>query len=175
MKSIIRFMFSIMIATAMLASCSKDDAGNGGAAKFEYKVNGQLVTYNPDNALSGEIAYAAKQLWPVARYVVNAQKGSNDVFNSVIVSDSLTTGTYRTDSVLVASGNAAISLNRAGVLSMVYFATDYIEFNITEHRGGRLSATFAGRLSPTTGGLNYSTRGTVYITEGKIENLKVIY
>lgn len=175
--------FTILLAGLFIISCSDStpEPSNSATGSISYKVNGQLVVYDNANFSSGEYAGLAKQLRgtaiPATRYVVNAQKGSSNLLQSGIITDSLTVGTFRYDSVSVATGAAFLANNVLynGAASTVFYNGDFLEFKITSHTGGRVSGTFTGRMSPLAGALSYATKGTTVITEGVINNVPVIY
>jgi len=47
---------------------------------------------------------------------------------------------------------------------------------ITSYTNARISGTFSGKFTPTLGNLpDYSNKGTIIITDGKLNNIPVTY
>lgn len=165
MKQII---FGLFLISAL--SCNKDpNSATTTTASIEYKVNGTAVSMDNVDITSGKYVVFQKQLAgtviPKTRYLLNAQNGANNVVVFYIVADSLQKINYRLDSTFVAT-----ALNYNGQVSALLHKDDYISVNITDYSGSKISGTFTGKLSPVSG-----TAGSTLITEGKINNVQVIY
>ena len=55
---------------------------------------------------------------------------------------------------------------------MIFFNGDYLDVNISSYKDGQVSGTFAGKLT-TIPEIDYSKRGEILITEGKLNNVPV--
>jgi hypothetical protein len=179
MKQIFYSLFTLLV----FASCSKDAANPSatGTGSIEYKVNGVLIKMDNANIQNGEGVAFAKQLKgsliSQTRYLLNAQKGVNNIAIMTIVSDSLQAIDYHYDS---AYNNANFGLFMFTVLangnqSTLYYNTDYLDVNITSNKSGHISGTFKAKLTSLTGISDYSSRGSIMITEGKLINVPVTY
>lgn len=175
-------IFLILLLSITFFSCSKEknDTGKTDSGSIEYKVNGSLITMSNSNIQNGEGVAFAKQLIgivPETRYLLNAQKGINNVVILTIVTDSLLTTSYHFDSTYndAHSGSFLVTLQASGKKSMLYFDGDYLDVNISSYSKAHISGTFNGKLTPVNGGLDYNSKGSVIITEGKLKNIPVIY
>jgi hypothetical protein len=133
------------------------------------------------NIMNGEGVAFAKQLkgnvLPETRYLLNAQKGGNNVAIMTLVTDSLRTTTYHYDSTandhtydvflftIMANGNQ----------SALMYGGDYLDVKITSYNSGHISGTFSGKLTPIANNFDYNYKGSVTITDGKLNNIPVIY
>lgn len=181
MKNII-FIF----CTIALFSCSKDASGPGTlvAGSIEYKVNGIEVDFDNANIANGEMAIFSKQLKglvPATRYLLNAGKGSNNLIGFTIITDSLNKTRYHYDSSTIKSNLISFQCIAAtnGQGAGLFFNGDYLDVNITSYKDSRITGTFTAKITPLptsgAGGLNYNSRGSVVITDGKLNNVQVIY
>ena len=173
MKRIIKYL----LLAILFYSCSKKETGTN-ESSFQYKVDGQLVTIDFNIAQSSGAVFARQMksdIVPAARYQLNAQKGLNDVFIASIYTDDLKKGTYRYDSLGLINFNLTInSILSGGAQSMLYYSTDYLEFNFTSVSKSSASGTFSGKFTPVSGGLDYNNRSTVIISDGKFTNTPII-
>lgn len=170
--------FKYLLLVILFFSCSKKDTDSN-KASFQYKVNGQLIKID-FNVSQGSGAVFAKQIKsntvPATRFQLNAQKGLNDVFIASIYTNDLKNGTYRYDSLALDGLNLTInSVLSNGSQSMLYYGTDYLEFNFTSVTGSSASGTFSGKFTPMAGGLIYSNKSSVVISEGKFTNIPISY
>ena len=171
---------AILLISAFI-SCKKENNNQNNSTgsthgRIEYKINGQLQAYENLDALT-QYALIYKRLSSVPqnnKYQINAFNGANTVMGSAIIIDSLRTGTYVIDSAasqLTYENNIRFN----GIQSSIFFNGDNLTFNITSHSNGRVSGTFTGKLTPLNGTFNYADKSTTVITEGKIDNVQVIY
>jgi hypothetical protein len=177
MKKILTFF-----ACLTLFSCgkSKNDTTNQSVSgSISYKVNGQSVSMDNANLSSGEGVAFAKQLKgsviQATRYLLNAQKGVNNILICAITTDSLYTQTYHYDSSFSNSQGTIFSVSFNGQQSEVFYSTDYFNFEISGYNNGKISGTFTAKMTPLAGPLDYTNRGAVVITEGKLNNIPVAY
>ncbi len=156
-------------------SCEKDSSSPDLKAAIEYKVNGNSVLI--DNAGDQYVIFQKQlkgSLVSETRYLLNAQKGANNVLMFGIVSDSLQTKSYHYDST---SANLLLSLptiNYDGQVSSVMRKGDYFDITISDYSNSRISGTFTAKLTATNNAVSGPT-GTTVITEGKINNVQVVY
>lgn len=163
-------------------SCSKDknspDSSSSGS--ISYQVNGQQMSMDNANIQNGEGVAFAKQLKgsiiPATRYLLNAQKGVNNIMISAITTDSLHTQSYHYDSSFISDQFTIFTVLFNGQQSMVFYNTDYFDFIISSYSNGRVSGTFTAKMTPVAGGtLDYNSRGSIVITDGKLNNIPVTY
>lgn len=176
-----KYLFYLLLCIASV-SCSKDKKNQApatsAAGSIQYKVNGQLIVMDNVNFANNEGAIFVRQLkGPVlsqTRYLLNAQKGTTNVILTTIVTDSLHQINYHYDSAYntANSGVFEFTLESAGIVSSLYFSGDYIDINITSYKNSRVSGNFSAKVSPLS---DYSTRGTVLITDGVLDNVPVTY
>ena len=172
-----------LLICVILFSCSKDknnpDPSQSISGSISYKVNGEIMSMNNDNLSSGEGVAFAKQLkgtgLQATRYLLNAQKGVNNVMISAITTDSLHTQSYHYDSTFIDGNFTLFTISFNGEISQVHYNTDYFDFNITSYKDGRISGNFTAKMTPQSGLLDYKNRGSVVITEGKLNNVPVLY
>lgn len=178
-------IFTIIVFATIFLSCKKDDQNSPDSpstpGSISYKVNGVQVTMDNKNLLSGEGVMFAKQLEgsvvASTRYLMNAQKGVNNLSTFAIVTDSLKTTNYHYDSAYNNKnfGLFMFTVMADGNQSMLYYNSDYLDINITSYKNGRISGTFSAKTTPMKGGLNYDNKGTILITDGKLNNVPVTY
>src|SRR4029079_5326099 len=108
------------------------------------------------------------------RYLLNAQKKTDNVILTTIVTDSLHEINYHYDSAYNAAnaGFFEFTLESQGIVSSLYISGDYIDINITSYKNSRVSGNFTAKVSPLS---DYNTRGTVLITDGVLDNVPVTY
>ncbi|HEY9362745.1 MAG TPA: hypothetical protein VIQ00_05760 [Chitinophagaceae bacterium] len=183
MKNVILILCSLFIL-----SCSKDATGPdnsvSGSGSIEYKVNGNLFKIENVNIQNGESVVFAKQLQgsiiPATRYLLNGQKGVNNFIGFAIVTDSLQSKEYHYDSTLIHTGISKYSFtfDYNGQIAGLFFNGDYFDVNITSYKNGRISGTFNAKFTPLAGaggGLNYNSRNSIAVTDGKLNDVQVIY
>jgi hypothetical protein len=108
------------------------------------------------------------------RYTLNAQKGANNLVIFALLTDSLKKITYHYDSTAISVG-AVHGINYNGQLSYVLKKNDYFDVSITDYSNGHVSGTFAAKLTPVNSTGTTGIPGSVTITEGKLNNVQVIY
>jgi hypothetical protein len=177
MKKILTFF-----ACLTLLSCGKsknDPTNQSVSGSISYKVNGQSVSMDNANLSSGEGVAFAKQLKgsviQATRYLLNAQKGVNNILICAITVDSLHTQTYHYDSAFISNQFTVFSVLFNGQQSEVFYNTDYFDFEISGYNSGKISGTFTAKMTPLNGTLDYNNRGAVVITEGKLNNIPIAY
>lgn len=183
-------MKKLLFILLIFCSCNKDknnpDNNNtSGSGSISYKVNGSLVTMDNANLLNGEGVVFAKQLKGTiianTRYLLNAQKGVNNFFGFTITDDSLKLQSYHLDSSLI-QGNALQNMSSMmfnGQMASIFYKGDVFDVKISSYSNSRISGTFSGKFTPlgsiTGFGYDYANKGTILITEGKLNNIPVTY
>lgn len=179
----------LALCSLIIFSCSKDAPGPdnsvSGSGSIEYKVNGNFFKIENVNIQNGEGVIFAKQLKgsviPATRYLLNGQKGANNFIGFAIVIDSLQSREYHYDSALIHTGISKYSFtfDYNGQIAGLFFNGDYFDVNITSYKNSRISGTFSAKFTPLPGigggGLNYNSRGSIVITDGKLNEVQVIY
>ena len=168
MKKLLYFITCIT-----LFSCSKDPntpSGTNASGSIQYKINGNLVVMDNVDLLTGQYVIFSKYLLPTF-YVLGAQKGANNRMSAIIVTDSLKTINYHYDSL---SSYLSFIIDYNGQASALLFKNDYFDVNITSYQNARISGTFTAKYTPysTTG---FGQYGSTLITEGKLNNVQVVY
>jgi hypothetical protein len=95
-----------------------------------------------------------------------------------IFTDSLETKSYHYDSLDVKSDNVYVVTLRVtynGQTSVIHYKDDFADMNISSHKNSRVSGTFKGKLTPEILPIGFGEPGSINITEGKINEVKVIY
>ena len=170
-----------LIICISIFSCSKEpitDPPNpepNQNGSIEYKVNGNLVVMDNVDISTGQYVVFAKQLKgivPETRYLLNAQKGVNNVVIMTIVTDSLHLINYHYDYNTTIFIEFAVLYN--GQNGTIFLSGDYFDVNITGYQNSTISGTFTAKLTP------YSSAGTgppgsMVITEGVMNNIPVTY
>lgn len=173
MKQILLCLFLICII-----SCSKDPNNTTTAsASIEYKVNGTSIAINNGDISSGQFVVFQKQLAPFAistRYNFNAQKGANNIVLFSVLTDSLKKATYHYDSTAINVG-AVSGIIYNGQPAYVLSKNDYFDITVTYYSSSLVSGTFMAKLTPATTTGIIGTPSSVTITEGKINNVQVVY
>lgn len=174
----------VLALSITLFSCKKDPASPSGYntnGSIQYKVNGQLTVMDNVDILSGQYVTFAKQLkglLPQTRYLLNGQKGVNNLIGFTIVTDSLLTTNYHYDSASITDKIAVASfvVTSNGQVAALFYSTDNFDISITDYNNSRVSATFSGRFTPLLPlGGGFGQPGSVNITEGIIKNVQVVY
>jgi hypothetical protein len=167
--------------TCALLSCSKDQntpSGTNASGSVTYKVNGAQVTMNNVDVLTGQYAIFQKQLAgsviPKTRYVLNAQNGANNVVVLAVVTDSMKKITYHYDSTALGLGGSNV-INYNGQISSPLTKNDYFDITVTDYSNGRVSGTFTAKLTPISSTGTIGTPSSVSVTEGKLNNVQVVY
>ncbi|MBK6936660.1 MAG: hypothetical protein IPH18_07045 [Chitinophagaceae bacterium] len=166
------FLFPVFLS--LIISCSQDiPPPQNEMVSIKYKINGVQVTYT--DSVPGYNANATKltTMWPETRYLFEGHSGSSELFQAMIITDSLKPLQYRYDSTNFSLIN--IDHNAGALQSSLYFNGDYFNITITSYANGKISGLFTGRLSPYTIFYDYNQRGSVMITEGAFTNLKITY
>ena|ERR1035437_1003670 len=173
MKKLLYFITCIT-----LFSCSKDPntpSGTNASGSIQYKINGNLVVMDNVDLLTGQYVIFSKQLkgsvLTQTQYTLNAQKGANNFMIMTIITDSLKTINYHYDSL---SSYLSFIIDYNGQASALLFKNDYFDVNITSYQNARISGTFTAKYTPysTTG---FGQYGSTLITEGKLNNVQVVY
>jgi hypothetical protein len=180
-----KLILSVAIV-ALLFGCNSNTTSDptlpisSNVGSIKYKVNGAQLSYTA-NASNVEYALISKQLAgnviTKTRYVINAQQGSNNIIQIGLVTDSLKLQNYTYDSAYYRA-NIGVAISNSlfnGTQSTIWYNGDYLNVNITSYSNGIVNGTFTAKLTPISPSLNYNTRGSVLITEGEINNLKVTY
>lgn len=180
MKKIALLFTSVVLLFAF--SCKKENGSSlDSTGSIGYKVNGKSYSMSNVNLSNGEGVAFSKQLKgnliSETRYLFNAQKGSNNVILFSIVTDSLKSEKFHYDS---ASTQQDVLLFLASIMadgqqSMLLYGTDYLDIDISSYKNGHVSGSFSGKFTPLANGVDYNNRGTVDISEGKLNNVPVIY
>lgn len=163
-----------------LFSCNKDSNTPSGATatgNIQYKVNGTAFTIDNVDISSGQFVVFQKQVAPfvpTTRYTFNAQNGVNNVVLFTIVTDSLKKITYHYDSTALSVG-AVIGIVYNGQPAYALKKNDYFDITITDYSNSKVSGTFTAKLTPTTSTGVIGTPSSVSVTEGKLNNVQVIY
>lgn len=174
---------SCLLTFIVLLSCEKEKnypfSPSSASGLIQYKVNGQLVVMDNADTLNKAGAVLTRQLkgpLPETRYLLNAQNGIDNTIIAAIVIDSLQLINYHYDSSYLhtsASGTFALAYNGEG--AVIHYKGDYLDVNIFSYKNARVSGTFSAKLTPLAGILDYSSRNSVVITEGVIDNVPVHY
>ena len=178
MKKLLYFITCIT-----LFSCSKapnTPSGTTASGSIQYKVNGNLVVMNNVDLLSGQYAVFYKQLkgslLTETRYMLNAQKGANNLLIFALITDSLHEIDYHYDSTTIAGSENVASFATVynALESAILFKDDYFDINITGYNSSRISGTFTAKLTPFTG-TTPGQHSSTLITEGVLNNVEVVY
>ncbi len=173
----------IVIALSVLISCSQDPGVNSLAdGEFQYKVNGSLVKISNVSISSGEYVIFFKQiagsLITQTRYMLNAQKGTNNIWAFGIPTDSLRIQTYSLDTTSINTLGIICTMTYNGQQSALFYGGDFLTINITSYSNSLISGTFSAKFTPFSSlGMppNYLNRGTTIITEGEFKNIKCLF
>lgn len=172
-----------MMVCTVVSSCFKTDNRDLGVYNtddgyityqvnnYPYEINGGYSSFSS----RGVGVYARKLLKtssiPTTRYVVFAQLSPRQQINLIIVTDSLTTGSYKTS-------------NSAGALSFIKIDTtqystnrveDVVTLNIIRSVNGRIEGTFTGKLSEPKSDNSVITYAEGIITNGVFKNVRIGY
>lgn len=169
MKPILLSLFLI----CALAACNKDTNSTATLnTSISYKVNDNLISIENADIQSAQYVTFFKQLPGTVitqtRYVMNAQKGANNVLVFVITTDSLQKKNYNFNNS--SPDRLSFVMNYNGQVSGILNSGDLFDVTISEYNNSRVSGTFSAKFSPTTG-----APGSTVITEGKFSNVQVIY
>jgi hypothetical protein len=163
-----------------ILSCSKDPntpSGTTASGSISYKVNGSAFAIDNGDVSSGQFVVFQKQLAPLAistRYNLSAQNGANNIVLFSLLTDSLKKIAYHYDSTAMSVG-AVSGIVYNGQPAYVLSKNDYFDVTITDYSAGRVSGTFAAKLTPATSTGTIGTPSSVTVTEGKLNNVQVIY
>jgi len=136
------------------------------------------MTMDNANSSNGENVVFAKQLKggvvPATRYLMNSQRGSNNVLLLSIASDSLQEINYYYDSTYQSNhpSELVFDISFNGEIGTLSFGGDNFDINISSYKNRQISGTFSGKLSSTP---DYNKRGNLVITEGVFNGIPVIY
>jgi hypothetical protein len=145
----------------------------------EFKVNGVAVKMVYSNYRYRYLLFFDKTpAYAVGyRYFLNgSEMNSNLELN--IFTDTLETKNYHYDSSDVATNTGyviTLRLTYNGQTSIIHYKDDFADFNISSHKNSRVSGTFSGRLTPEAIPIGFGEPGSITITEGKINDVKVLY
>jgi hypothetical protein len=173
-------LFSNLFLICALAACNKDSNTPSGATttgNIQYKVNGAAFAIDNVDILSGQFVLFQKQLAPfvpTTRYTFNAQKGANNIVLFSIITDSLKKITYHYDSTALSIGST-VGIVYNGQPAYALKKNDYFDITITDYSTSKVSGTFTAKLTPATSTGTIGTPSSVIITEGKLNNVQVIY
>lgn len=149
----------------VLAGCSKDPNAATTQGSMSYKVNGGSI--NMENVIFSK--QLKGNIIPSTRYLLNGQSGSNNIIIFAIVSDSLQKINYHYDSAWLHNNSYNVyTVNYNGQSSSLLRNGDYFDISISDYQGGRVSGTFSAKFSG-------QSSGSTLITEGKLNNVEVIY
>lgn len=171
--------YILPIIAIIFFSCKKDPStpsGTNASGSIEFKVNGGAMVMDNVDLLTGQYVLFYKQLQGIApktRYLLNAQKGANNILGFTIVTDSLQKTNYHYAGALNLGESFALDYN--GQISGILSQGDYLDINITDYRNGRISGNFTAVFTPTSIPPGVGQPGSVKVTEGKINNVQVIY
>ena len=164
-------------------SCKKSNSNSGPTTPdpgfVEFKINGTAVkvTY-PTYAYEQLLLFSKVPPFRTgARYSLNGS-GLNTNIELNIFTDTLETKNYHYDSVDVAGySNYVITLRVTyqGQTSVINYKDDFADFNISSYKNSRVSGTFTGKLTPEAIPIGFGEAGSINITEGKINDVKVVY
>ena len=164
-------------------SCSKNNPDSNSNTPdpgfVEFKLNGTVIQIKHSNIVTGSPVFFEK-IPPIlsdARYSLLGLE-SNSSLDLNIFTDSLETKNYHYDSLDVHdSPTYVISLRVTynGQTSVIHFKDDFADINISSYKNSRISGTFTGKLTPETLPVGFGQPGSINITEGKINEVKVIY
>src|SRR6478735_6282496 len=143
-----------------LISCNKDPnnpSSTNASGSISYKVNGNQVSINNIDILSGQFVVTYKQLkgsiYPNTQYFFQAQHGVNNLLMFLIVSDSLQKKNYHYDSLSVSSGTFAFyNILYNSQQSTLFRKGDYFDINITDYNNGKISGSFTAKLTKISQG-----------------------
>lgn len=159
--------YILPIIAIIFFSCKKDPStpsGTNASGSIEFKVNGGAMVMDNVDLLTGQYVVFYKQLQGIApktRYLLNAQKGANNVLIFTIVTDSLQKTNYHTSGGLTL---ADFALNYNGQTSGILSQGDYFDINITNYSNGRISGNFTAALTQWSIATGVGQPGSVKIT-----------
>ena len=164
-------------------SCKKSSSSSGtiksDPGSIEFKINGTSVKmiYSNDVYQYFLSFFKTPPFSTGARYFLNGS-GSDSNIELNIFTDTLETKNYHYDSVDVAGYPGyviTLRLTYHGQTSVINYKDDFADFNISSHKNSRVSGTFTGKLTPEAVPIGFGEPGSINITEGKINDVKVFY
>ena len=171
---IIFFLFIIL-------SCSKSNSGSDSKTPdpgfVEFKINGGSAVHIE---YSNPIYHYALLFYKDARYSLSAFFGNeaNSTIDLTIFTDSLETKNYHYDSLDVERSDLhviTLRITDKDQTWLIHYKGDFADINISSYKDSRISGTFTGKLTPRLSNGGFGPAGTINITEGKINEVKVLY
>ena len=172
-------LYIILISFNLSCKKSNVDLKTPDPGTVEFKINGSAVKMIYSNYI-----YQVSLLFfninvgnaPPHYPLDGSELNSNIELN--IFTDSLETKSYHYDSLDVARVNVYVITLRVtynGQTSVIHYKDDFADINITSHKNSRVSGTFTGKLTPEILPIGFGEPSSINITEGKINDVKVIY
>ena len=179
-----KIYFIIIAITIIFSSClkqsipdamlNKSGTPNDVTATLSYEINGKLVTISvkeSDNRVSGFRTLSCEKS---GGYVLGGVSNDGD-FVFTFFTDSLKVGNYK----YTTNYGAMYVTTFQGKPQYVHFPTDYMDFNVTAYKDGRISGNFSGQLTTALAqgypDNVYGAPGAVLIKNGSFNNVPVIY
>ena len=177
-----RFYPYIIFFLFISLSCSKKNSDSNlnipDPGFVEFKLNGSVIQIKHSNIVTGSPVFFWKPVGaPPPRYSLLALE-SNSNLDLNILTDSLETKNYHYDSLAVHDSlNYVIALRVTynGQTSVIHFKDDFADINISSYKNSRISGTFTGKLTPEAMPFGFGQPDSINITEGKINEVMVIY
>jgi hypothetical protein len=175
---------NIIFLLFIFLSCSKNnpdsDLKTPDPGFIEFKLNGTTVKIKHSNIVTGSPVMFQKippLILPETYYSALALEANSNI-DLNIFSDSLESKNYHYDSLDVDQSDYHIITLRItynGQTSVIHHKDDFADINISSYKNSRISGTFTGKLTPQTLPTGFGQPGSINITEGKINEVKVIY
>ena len=182
--SFIHYRPYIIFFAFIILSCSKNDPESDSNTPdpgfVEFKLNGTAVQIKHSNIVTGSPILFYKippNVLPEDRYSVFGLEVNSSI-DLNIFTDSLETKNYHYDSMDVDQTPYQVITLRItynGETSVIHYKDDFADINISSYKNSRISGTFTGKLTPETLPAGFGQPGSINITEGKINEVKVIY
>jgi hypothetical protein len=164
-------------------SCKKSNSNSGPTTPdpgfVEFKINGTPVKMIYSNYVY-QYSLLFFKIPPIntrTRYSLDGTLLNNEIELNIFT-DTLEAKNYHYDSVDVAGySNYVITLRVTyqGQTSVINYKDDFADFNISSYKNSRVSGTFTGKLTPEAIPIGFGEAGSINITEGKINDVKVVY
>lgn len=173
-----------MIFISFNLSCKKSNLSSDpitpDPGSVEFKINGSAVKMIYSNYVyHNPLDFSKLPPFTVGpRYSLFGWESLNTYIDLNIFTDTLETKSYHYDSVDVARDGAYVITLRVtyfGQTSVIYYKDDFADFNISSYKNSRVSGIFTGKLTPETLPTGFGAAGSINITEGKINDVKVVY
>jgi hypothetical protein len=137
-------------------------------ATLSYEVNGTSVAVTVDDADHQPDYSRRLYCQKTSAYYVEAITDYGE-FTFYLFTDSLKVGSYSYPSL---SGGLFIA-DYPGP-NFVYYATDYMNINVTSYENGHISGNFSGLLTPKPNDI-WGVASSTSVTNGSFSNVPVIY